>query len=402
MSRLSTALSAVFGAPKHSRDLASNEIGWRYRYDRGSGSTPRVTAETALRHSAVWACLRLRADLISTMPIDVFRPRDGRMIEVTKPPLLVEPYPDVDITEHLYSSQIDLDRYGNSVGIVRARNALGQPAMIQLAPMSETSAVIKDWEIREWRICGKSYTPAEVWHEKQWTVGGLPIGLSPIAYAAWTIGGYLSAQQFALDWFNSGAQPSGVLRNTEMAIISDVADSAKTRFKAATQNRDIFVTGKDWEWNPSGGDASATQFLEAQQAGVLDVCRYLAVPGDMIDASTATGSITYANVTQRNVQLLVMNLGPALLRRERVWSRRALPAPRVMKFNTDAVLRMDPESRERVILSRVKGRTLAPSEARALDNLAPFTPDQVAEFEALGLNKSTKSEDTSSSLEIPA
>ena len=42
-----------------------------------SGGAAAVTNETALRHSAVWACLRLRANLISTMPVDLYRKVDG-------------------------------------------------------------------------------------------------------------------------------------------------------------------------------------------------------------------------------------------------------------------------------------------------------------------------------------
>lgn len=45
-----------------------------------------VTSETALRHSAVWACLRLRANLVSTMPLDLYRRVNGVQIEVPKPP----------------------------------------------------------------------------------------------------------------------------------------------------------------------------------------------------------------------------------------------------------------------------------------------------------------------------
>src|SRR5690348_17024985 len=36
------------------------------------GSIP-VNADTAMRHWAVWSCVRLIADVISTLPIDVFK-----------------------------------------------------------------------------------------------------------------------------------------------------------------------------------------------------------------------------------------------------------------------------------------------------------------------------------------
>lgn len=361
------------------RDLASDEIlGWRDRGGRGSGRGA-VSQERALRHSAWWACLRLRADLESMMPVDVFRKFDGFDVEMPKPDLLIEPMPGVDIGEHFYSSRVDLDRYGNSVGVITARNALGLPAAIDLAPMGDTVAMMKGRRIVEWRICGERYDPAMIWHERQWTVGGWPLGLSPLAYASWTVDGYLSAQEFARDWFGAGATPRGTLKNTEQKLKRGQIAEAKAGFRQAAENGDIFVTGSDWEWTPAQMDAASAGFLEQQNAGLLDVCRYLGVPGDMIDAPVQGSAVTYANITQRNLQLLVTNLGPAITRRQRKWST-ALPRPRFVKLNTDALLQMDPQTREQVILARVAGRTLAPSEARRLDNLAPFTVEQLAEF----------------------
>jgi hypothetical protein len=38
---------------------------------------PSVTPDKAMCHSAVWARVRLRADLISTLPLDVYRRENG-------------------------------------------------------------------------------------------------------------------------------------------------------------------------------------------------------------------------------------------------------------------------------------------------------------------------------------
>jgi hypothetical protein len=81
----------------------------------GAGSqVARVTEDTALRHSAVWAALRLRADLVSSMPVDVYRKVAGIQVEMQKPPVLITPGgSQVKIKEWMYSSQVDLDRAGN-------------------------------------------------------------------------------------------------------------------------------------------------------------------------------------------------------------------------------------------------------------------------------------------------
>lgn len=350
----------------------------------GAGrGTIAVTNDSALRHSAVWACLRLRANLLSTLPIDLFRRVLGAQIEMPKPPVLINPGGEqVDMVEWLYSSQFDLDRAGNCFGLITATDGLGLPARIDLVPVGDVSVVTKASQLHKYRIGGKEYDPGEVWHEKQYTVAGLPVGLSPVAYAAYSISEYLSVQEFALDWFGSGAIPSGHLRNTQKVIKSEDADLTKRRFKAAVSNRDIFVTGADWEYSMIQAEAAGADWIEAKQFGIADIARFFDCPGDLIDAMVTTGNITYANITQRNLQFLVMHLGPAVVRRERALNR-LTPRPRYVKLNTDALLRMDPQTRAQTLRTQIEARTLAPSEARELDNRPPFTEQQLAEFDRL-------------------
>jgi len=344
-------------------------------------SQPNVSNMSSLRHSAVWACRRLRADLVSTMPIDVYRDIDGVKVEQKKPPIFITPGGDeVDWCEWVYSSQDDLDSTGNGVGVITARDGMNLPARIELAPFDEVSIRGKGGRIESFKIAGETYSPAQIWHEKQYTRPGLAIGLSPIAYAAMSIGGYLSAQEFARDWFLGGGIPSARLKNTAKTIDPTEAATIKERFKATIGNGDLFVHGADWEYETIQAKASESSFLEQMQFGITDVCRFLGVPADMIDAESSSGSITYANVTQRNLQLLIMNLNPALRRREAAFSRRLLPQPRYARFNRGALLEMDLAGRYAAYKVAIDGRFIAPSEIRHIEDRPPFTPAQLAEF----------------------
>lgn len=343
-----------------------------------------VTPDTALRHSAVWACRRLRADLVSTMPIDVYRKIDGVDVEQVKPPVFVMPGGEaVDWCEWSYSTQDDLDALGNTVGVITAVGGDRLPSRIELAPWEEVRIKGKGARITEFKIAGEKYDPAQIWHEKQFTRSGLAIGLSPIAYAAMSIGGYLSAQEFARDWFSGGGIPSARLKNTAKTINPEEAKSIKERFKATVGTGDVFVHGMDWEYDTIQAKASESAFIEQMQFSITDICRFLGVPADMIDAESSNGSITYANVTQRNLQLLIMNLNPVLRRRETAFSNRLLPKPRYARFNRGALLEMDLKTRYEAHQIGINSRFLAPSEARALENRPPFTPDQLAEFNML-------------------
>lgn len=348
-----------------------------------TGSTPRVTNDTALRHSAVWACLRLRANLVSTMPLDLFRRVDGIQVEVPKPPVLINPGGDqVGMIEWLYSSQFDLDRAGNTVGLITARDGLGYPARIDLQPIGDVTVKGTGAEITKYVIGGREYEPAEVWHERQYTVAGCPLGLSPVAYAAWSIGEYLSVQQFALDWFGAGGMPAAMLRNTAKTISGPQAAEIKQRFKAATAGRDLFVAGVDWEYKMIQAEQAGSDWLAAKQYGVTDIARFFDCPSDLIDAAAMGSSLTYANISQRNLQFLIMSLGPVVVRREDALNR-LTPRPRYVKFNTDALLRMDPAARVTSLASAVNARILAPSEAREIENRQPFTESQLDEFDRL-------------------
>ncbi|MFE7791309.1 phage portal protein [Streptomyces sp. NPDC057460] len=355
-----------------------------------TGGTVHVTADTALRHSAVWACLRLRADLVSSMPVDVYRRVNGIQVEVAKPPVLVTPGgAKVGLQEWLYSSQVDLDRAGNVFGIITERSGVigpdqrGLPARIDLVPLGDVTVRATGSEITKFVIGGTEYDPWDVWHEKQYTVAGMPLGLSPVAYAAWTIEESLNAQQFARDWFAGGAIPMAELKNTGKTIDQKQAQVARDNFHAAVSTGDLFVHGNDWEYKPIQAVATQSAFIEARQYGLSDISRFFGCPGDMIDAAVSGSSITYASITQRNLQFLIMHLGPAVSRREDAFTRNLTPGPRYVKLNADALLRMDPEARARTIASQITSRTLTPSEARALEDRAPLTEDDYAEFDRL-------------------
>lgn len=384
------------------RDAAADLIGgWQFRDTRNGGAT-RVTDETALRHSAVWACLRLRADLVSMMPVDVYRRVGGYQVEVSTPQWLVEPYPGWTVGQWLWGSQFDLDRYGNTFGLITKKTPLGKIAELEPVAASDVQVLTKGRRVTNYRISGELVPPEWVWHETQYRPAGSPLGLSPIAAAAMSISGYLSAQQFAMDWYNAGASPAGVLRNTNLAEIpQQLGSTAKAKFKEAVKDRDIFVAGKNWEWTPAAGDANSAAFLDEMRYGIADVCRFLSVPGDMIDAPADGTSITYANVTQRNVQLLVVNLSSPVKRREDAFTA-ALPRPQYSKLNSDAVLRMDPKTRAEVLEIGVKNRWILPSEVRLLMDMPAMDEAGYQEFDRLfGAPRQQAPVDTARMLERP-
>ena len=212
----------------------------------------RASSDTANRQSVVWAAIHRKASLLSSMPVDVFRRVDGVALEVNKPAVLVEPWQYADgqpetIAEWLYSSQRALEGYGNSVGIIHARDALQLPTQIELIEPEAVRFTVRRRRIVKYTIYGEEVPARNIWHERMY---GGPVGLSPIAYAALTLFGAEAAQKFAADWFGGDAIPNAVLRNSEKTVGADAAAAIKQRFRESVAAGDLFVTGKDWEYNP--------------------------------------------------------------------------------------------------------------------------------------------------------
>lgn len=348
-----------------------------------------VTTTAARQQSVVWAAQRLRADLVSLMPVDVFRKVGTLNVGVSAPPVLQTPTAWADgqpmtIGEWLGASQMDLDAHGNAFGVIRAVDGLGKPAQIDLVKIEDVTCTVRNGRIVSYRLAGENTDPRFVWHERQFTLPGFPLGLSPIAHAALSISGAAGAQQFATDWFANGAMPSAHLKNTEMQI-PDPAKAAqiKEQFLASTSVGEPFVSGKDWTYQALAAKAAESGFIEQMEYTDVALTRFFGVPGDMVDVQNSTGSVTYANITQRNMQLLVMNLGGTVKRREDAISTRILPAARFAKLNRNAVLAMDPKTRAELLKLQIDSRQIVPSEARALEDRAPFTEEQYAEFDRL-------------------
>lgn len=393
MGRLGDALSALGGNQPLRTELAtlqervatlSNLEPYGYQRRPSGNRGPSVTQESALRNSVWWACRHLRANVFSSFPLDVMRPGpDGLLYPISSPGQLVdEPWPGVDISEHFYNVEMDLSGYGNSVGLIHAKNKFGLPTQVEQFPMSAVSAKMKGPKVIRWKLGNDYYDPKDVWHRRRHTISGFDLGLSPLAYAANSIGLYASAAEFAQDWFNSGANPKGSLRNLQRDLVPpEERAAAKDEFRADTAGGDIFVHGRAWEWTPAQQDAVSAGFLETQNAKERDICRFAGTPASMVDVEITTGNITYANVTQANLQWLITEIGPEAHRTERFWSRNALPKPWVLKLNTDALLRMDTAARADLMVKLKTAGLRAPSELRALDNLPPFTDDQLAELD---------------------
>jgi len=351
-----------------------------------------VTDDKAMRNSVVWACIRLHAGLMSTFPVDQYRDLLGMQTELPmKPAILTDPGgTELDIVDFLAMTEVDLRRSGNAVGLIVERSTLpskyhkkGIPTRIELVQASTCAYIARPGEAPRWRIGKEEYDPEDVYHERANVVPGLKVGLPTVLYAALSIGEALNMQQYGLDWFGGGGVPKAMMRNTAKRLNGEDTPQVKQWWADTVANGDLLVTGADWEYKVIQAEQAGQEFIDGRKLAGADICRFFDTPADLVDVQASSGgSITYANITERNLQFLIYHMGPSVKRRERALSR-LLPTPRYVKMNTDALLRMDPATRQKVLKSRIDSRLLTNTEARALENLPALTDAQIDEFEKI-------------------
>lgn len=328
-----------------------------------------VGIESAQRLSAVWACVRLLADTVSTLPVDVYR--EGTAEPLPTPPLLRSPAAGMPLQAFLEATMRSLLLRGNAYGLITARSgATMLPAQVELVHPDLVSAERSESGAIGYRINGTEYAREDVWHVRAFVMPGALLGLAPIEYARQAIGLGLAAEQYGASFFGDGATPSGVLV-TEQTLNGEQVDRIKERWNVIHQRkRDIAVLAGGLDFKAISIAPEESQFIETTRANVATVARFYGVPPEMIGGE-AGGSLTYANVEQRALDFLAYSLTPWLVRLETALSE-LLPARQSVKFNPGGLLRTSLRERYEAHRIGIESGFLTVDEARALEDLPPL------------------------------
>ncbi|MFD9225387.1 phage portal protein [Streptomyces sp. NPDC060064] len=329
-------------------------------------------SEASLQKVAVWAATDLVSSLVSTLPIDVYEGEGKARKPVPKPAVLTDPAGDgYGIGDWLYQYKMSLLLRGNAYGRTAERDRLGNPTQIVLYHPDE----VQGWRdekdgLPRWRVCGKDVPADEMWHQRAYSVAGRLLGLSPVQHHAMTIGQGLAAARFGMQWFEDGAHPSGMLTN-DSALDPKQARTAKDRFMSSMRGtREPVVLGQGWKYQAIQVAANESQFLETQKYTSAECARIYGPGMPEILGYETGGSMTYANVEQRSLDLLTYSLDRWLVRGERMFTG-LLPEGQYVKFNRSALARTDLLTRYRAHAIALRNRFKVVNEVRDDEDMQP-------------------------------
>ncbi len=330
--------------------------------------------ENAQQSVAVAAAVDLIASICSELPIDYYSGQGAGRKSMAQPAYLDDPAGDgYGLQDWIYQLVWSWCYRGNIYGDILARARAGQGFIQQMTLLhpDHVSGWLEEGKVI-WSAQGLRVPDGRLYHKRVNPVPEQIVGLSPIARNATQVGISLAATRFGKAWFDSDANPTGILRNTLGAVDGEKAKTIKDRFMAALRGtREPIVMGRGWEWQSVSVTPEESQFLQTMGYSEAQCARLFGPGIPEILGYESGGTMTYSNVQDRDIQLLKYSVNRWLRRVERVLYD-FLPRPQYAVFNRDALLETNTMLRyQAYALATGNKPWKSVNDVRELENLKP-------------------------------
>ena len=263
------------------------------------GKRQKVTEDTAMQISAVWAAVNLKATTLASMALKFYNMTGNGREENTEHPLarLFSYKPNQYQTRTEFFETLGLNLYltGNAYSIIQRDNTgriIGLlPAMAsQVEPelLVDGSVIYKYNDGRNVTV----YSSENVWHVM--LMGNGVKGLSPLEYAANAIGMAISGEEWSSNVIGNGGKPTGVL-TYDKTLTKEQRDILKDKFRDLREGPTdaLMVLEAGMQYQQISLSPQDVQLLEARRFQINDIARFFNVPSVMINdtsGSTVWGS----------------------------------------------------------------------------------------------------------------
>jgi HK97 family phage portal protein len=331
-----------------------------------------VTGENSLQSIAFRQAVDLMASLVSELHFDVYSGEGLSRRKRPTPGYLEDPSGDgYGVQDWIYMLCQSWFLRGNAYGNILDQGPTGMLRQVDLYHPDRVNVHLEDG-VPSWNVNGTQIPANRMFHRRAFPVAGTLLGASPVAYHADSLGLSIAATRFGKSWFQDGGHPGGILSNSEADMSdSNVVQTAKDRFMAALfGTREPVVLGRGWKFDQIQVAPEESQFLETQQYSEGQAARIMGAGiAEVLGYSTGS-TLTYANIVDRDIELLKYAADRWFKRMERILSA-FLPRPQYVQYDRDSFL--DTNIMQRWQVNKVKLETGAYviNEVRAKNNDQP-------------------------------
>lgn len=379
---------------KRTRDKPQNSYeGQDFSYLFGrTTSGENVDEFKAMQTTAVYACVRILAEAVASLPIHVYElTSNGKEKKIDHPLyFLLHDEPNPEMSSFIFRETImsHLLIWGNAY-IQIIRDKAGR--VISLYPLlPDKMSVHRDdsgklyykyqrqtEENPNFKDKGTVLLKQEdILHVLGLGFDGL-IGYSPIAMAKNAIGMTLATENYGAAFFKNGANPGGVLEHP--GILKDpkrVRDSWNAVYNGATNAHKVAVLEEGMKYTQVGIPPEEAQFLQTRKFQINEIARLYRIPPHMVGDLEKS---SFSNIEQQSLEFVKYTLDPWVVRLEQAFKRSLfLPEEKkryLIKFNVDGLLRGDYQSRMNGYAIARQNGWLSTNDIRELEDLN-LLPDE--------------------------
>lgn len=349
-----------------------------------SSSGASVTADTAMKVSAVYGCVSLIAGAISTLPLGLFqRTAEGR--DKADHPYwwlfneqASEAWTSAAALEYLISSKLFYgDGFGRLIRSNRSNQVIGWEPLhpLHVQPFKHEGKVL--YRVKKSGEAPYTLDSADMIHLPSLGFDGLT-SPSPITYAAReAIGTAISAQQFSGQFFAGGANFDYALK-TQSRLTAEQLAQLKASLLGRAQNggRGPLILSGGLEPAQLSVNSKDAEILATRLFTVEEICRVFGVPPHMVghtDKTTSWGS----GIESQGIGFVRYTLQRHLTPMQQELNRKLWPVREryFVEHITAALERGDLKGRYeayRIALGRAGEMPfMEPDEVRRLENMPP-------------------------------
>lgn len=396
---------------KRARDKPTNSYegsDFSYLFGRTT-SGKNVNEMTALQTTAVYACVRILAEAIASLPIHVYKHTDeGKEQDVNHQLYyLLHDEPNPDMTSFVFRETLmsHLLIWGNAYAQI-IRDGRGQ--VLALYPLLPDRMTVKRDDKGElYYVYQRSeednpnfkdkgniiLKKSEVLHVPGLGFDGL-IGYSPIAMAKNAVGMTLATEEYGASFFANGANPGGVLEHP--GILKDpskVRDSWNQVYQGTNNSHKVAVLEEGMSYKTIGIPPNEAQFLETRKFQINEIARLYRIPPHMVGDLEKS---SFSNIEQQSLEFVKYTLDPWVVRFEQAFQKSLLlPDEKktyFIKFNVDGLLRGDYQSRMNGYAIGRQNGWLSTNDIRRLEDMNPLSKEEGGDLYLVNGNM-TKLED---------
>lgn len=336
----------------------------------------KVTETSALKLSAVWACVRTISNSLATLPSNFHeRFEDGNSkiaTDIAGQLVMKSPNPFMNPYNFKVAMIMAKLLHGNGYSYIN-RDSNGWP--ISLIPIHPSRIEVKaEGGNVTYTLDSKSVDSNDLLHFKGPSLDGL-IGLSTIRYQAENIGLALSAQNESKNFFEKGSKIDGFISymNQLGAGVKDKTIAAFEKNHSGSDAKKVAVFDNGAKYVPVGINPKDAMWLESMGYGVRDIARIFGVPPHLIqDLDNATNN----NIEHQGMDFVNHCLLPHAKEFEEELERKLLltveKPNHYFKFNMNGLLRGDSQARAAFYNSLIQNAIMTPNQAAQLEELPTY------------------------------